>query len=938
MNKNKLIYAVLVLLFLSIAVFSYRAYQEVLKYAGLANRHNSVLSAFLNLSRDVNNAAVLDPRLVEISRGEDKAKMFYTDSLAIFQQLDVLQTIVRDTENMRTAGILIPLVRREFAWIYSSNVPDSIRLRKSAVHLANYRSIDSLISSGTSRTKLLIELRKTQFNTEIKKLSRWVLFFLAGSGMLLLFTTFRLLRQKKQRLLKEKELANVFHRITDSVVSVDNQWRYTFLNDAALSTHPLSLEQTLGLVMWDVHPAMHGTIFYDKFHEAMSSGKVQEVEGYYEPMDTWFSVKVYPSDDGLTIFYKNITGVKRAELQLSKSLKEVSDYKYALDESSIMAITDAAGLIEYVNDNFCKISGFSREELIGRDHSILSSGYHSKKFISAIWNTIATGKVWKGELKNKAKDGTVFWVDTSIVPFLNDAGKPYQYVAINSDITERKKIGEQQELSASIINSSDDAIISKTLDGIITSWNKGAEKIFKYKSSEIIGQNILKLVPPGFEEEEAVIVGRIRGGSIIDHYETKRLCKDGQLIDVSLTISPIKNQAGQISGASKICRNITLQKDAERKLVQSEKIYKTIASSIPGSVICLLDTNFNYQLIEGDMMEKLGFSKEQLLGKNIYQSLPAYIADPLAGHFQKVLEGQTVTVESSRQGYDVISRYIPLKNEQDAVNAIMTVTIDVTPLKAAHRNISELNHVLEKRIEERTVELKKSNEELEAFSYSVSHDLRAPLRAVYGYANILEEDYQDKLDEEGKRLLHEVQGNARKMGMLIDDLLSFSRLGRKKVEKSWIDMNVLVADVVQDILQHSGFKAAINLADLLPVKGDRGLMQQVMFNLLSNAFKYSSKREKSVISVMSRVEKNNIVYSVTDNGAGFDMKYVHKLFGVFQRLHSEEDFTGTGVGLAIVKRIIQKHRGEVWAESEEGVRTTFYFSLPQYPPLKSSTP
>jgi light-regulated signal transduction histidine kinase (bacteriophytochrome) len=228
---------------------------------------------------------------------------------------------------------------------------------------------------------------------------------------------------------------------------------------------------------------------------------------------------------------------------------------------------------------------------------------------------------------------------------------------------------------------------------------------------------------------------------------------------------------------------------------------------------------------------------------------------------------------------------------------------------------------LEKRVKERT-------EDLESFSYSVSHDLRTPLRAINGYANILEEDYSAVLDAEGKRLLGEVRGNARKMGILIDDLLTFSRLGRKKIAKSSVDISKLLETILSEINQSTTHHAEIKFGKLLPASADYNLLKQVFTNLLSNAIKYSSKKEKPLIEIKSVRKNGSLIYSVSDNGVGFDMQYVNKLFEVFQRLHSNEEFSGTGVGLAIVHRIIHKHDGKVWAEGKEGQGATFFFGLP----------
>jgi PAS domain S-box-containing protein len=374
--------------------------------------------------------------------------------------------------------------------------------------------------------------------------------------------------------------------------------------------------------------------------------------------------------------------------------------------------------------------------------------------------------------------------------------------------------------------------------------------------------------------------------------------------------------------------DVTELKKAEQKIIASEKIYKTIASSIPDSVICILDKEYRYLLIEGDMLEKLGYSKTNLLGCKAKDALSPQTFAEVENDFIKAFNGEIVSRENTRLGYDTITRFIPLKDECNEVYSIMTVSIDITRLKAAQRSINELNHNLEDKIIERTEELKKSNEELEAFSYSVSHDLRAPLRAISGYAGMLEEDYNSILDNEGKRQLGEIKNNAKRMGMLIDDLLNFSRLGRKEVEKSLVDMNNLARFAIDEVGLANNNQVKFNIEKLPPVMADYTLMQNVMINLISNAVKYSSKNNSPVVAINAQTGNNQITYCVSDNGVGFDMEYVHKLFGVFQRLHGNDEFPGTGVGLAIVQRIIQKHKGSVWAEGKIGEGASFYFALP----------
>ena len=222
------------------------------------------------------------------------------------------------------------------------------------------------------------------------------------------------------------------------------------------------------------------------------------------------------------------------------------------------------------------------------------------------------------------------------------------------------------------------------------------------------------------------------------------------------------------------------------------------------------------------------------------------------------------------------------------------------------------------------------DQELEAFSYSISHDLRAPLRSIDGYSRILEEDYGDRLDEEGKRVLKVVMNNAKRMGKLIDDLLDFGRLGRKALQKSNVNMTNMVETAVQDLqAREPARRIHVTVKALMPASADPDMLRQVWHNLLDNAFKFTGRKENATIVVRSyRVEQNEVCYEVKDNGVGFDMQYGAKLFGVFQRLHKMQDFSGTGVGLAIVKRIINRHGGRVWAESTLNDGATFYFTLP----------
>ena len=269
----------------------------------------------------------------------------------------------------------------------------------------------------------------------------------------------------------------------------------------------------------------------------------------------------------------------------------------------------------------------------------------------------------------------------------------------------------------------------------------------------------------------------------------------------------------------------------------------------------------------------------------------------------------------------------PLIENNKTVKLIGNV-LDIAERKQAEEKLAKYRKHLELLVEERTIELQNTNKELEAFAYSVSHDLRGPLRAISGFTRILMEDYVEKLDDEGKRLGGIIQKNTRKMAQLIDDLLTFSRMGRVAMKFSKINMKEMVTAIYHEATDEEARKRiTFTVADLPKAGGDTTMMRQVWMNLISNAVKFSSNREQAVISVSCQEKENQLIYCIKDNGSGFNMKYKDKLFGVFQRLHSEKEFEGTGVGLALIQRIIYRHGGKVWAESEVDHGAAFYFSL-----------
>jgi hypothetical protein len=451
--------------------------------------------------------------------------------------------------------------------------------------------------------------------------------------------------------------------------------------------------------------------------------------------------------------------------------------------------------------------GWAADEAEGRvAHDLLQTKFAQP--LATIEAELASKGDWEGELRHTTRYGAEVTVDGRWSLQRNEQREPTAILEINRDITDRKQAEQMRERLAAIVDSSDDAIISKTLEGIIVAWNRGAEKIFGYSAADILGKPMLTLLPADRVTEEATILARIGRGESVEHFETVRVRKDGTRIDVSVTISPIRDDTGKIIGASKVAR-------------------------------------------------------------------------------------------------------------------------DITQKKADELEIRKLNNELEQRISERTAQLKDANQELEAFSYSVSHDLRAPLRHIGGFSRILIEDFGSAMDVEARDHLQHIEDAVIRMGLLVDGLLSLATLGRQSLKLRLTALNAIV-DQVLLVLQTEceGRRVEWRIAPLPMLECDPILIGQVLQNLLGNALKYTRGRAIATVEVDSLQEPGKpVVIFVRDNGAGFNMQYAEKLFGVFQRLHTEHEFEGTGVGLATVRRIVEKHGGSVWAEAELDRGATFFFTV-----------
>lgn len=488
-----------------------------------------------------------------------------------------------------------------------------------------------------------------------------------------------------------------------------------------------------------------------------------------------------------------------------------------------------------------------------------------------------------------------------------------------------------------ILNSMEEGIYVIDLNGISAFVNKSAAKMLGFEVNELLNIQMHKILHykkadgSAYEIEECPIYKSLTEGKELIVKDDIFWRKDGTSFHVKYTSTPIIYN-GKILGAVVVFSDITEFINLENKLREELKVSKTLIDCLPG-VFYLYDNKFNFLMWNKRFEEVTGYSTEEISKMTPLDFFPDDHKKLIAEKIGSVLtlgynevEADFLTKSGKRIPYFFNGQKIELEGQE----CLIGVGIDLTELNKAKEEIKKLNKELEQKIIDRTAKLIELNKELESFSYSVSHDLKAPLRHISGFIELLNTKYSHTMDEKAKRYLNIIHESASRMSLLIDDLLSFSRISRSTASKSRVNTNELVKSVLylfDEEIKKRNIK--IIVFDLPEVYADPPLIKQVWINLISNAVKYTNKVEKPTIEIGSSMDENYVTYYVKDNGAGFDMEYYDKLFGVFQRLHGSDQFEGTGIGLATVKKIIDKQNGKVWAEGKVNEGSTFYFSLPR---------
>jgi len=721
----------------------------------------------------------------------------------------------------------------------------------------------------------------------------------------------------------ESNLKTIFENTSEGFILVDRNGIIKTFNKTASQTIFLNAERKikLGNSIHDFIPALRKD--HNNALSKVLKGKTVQFDYAFEKINgitKWFSITINPAYDnrdqieGFCITSSDITERKKDE-------KEISNYKYALNQSSIVAITDQKGIIKYVNENFCDISKYSTQELIGQDHRIISSGYHPKSYIKDLWTTIANGEIWRGELKNKTKDGTIYWVDTTIVPFLDEKGKPHQYMAIRSDVTERKKVEFQLNKSEhkyrQIVETAQEGIWQLDENNSIIFVNKKICELLEYPEVEILGKKPDYFMDANGKEKNLKALERRKKG-ISENYEIGFITKTGNHILTSISANPILDNSGNYKGILGMVSDITQKKKTEVLLEKSNRL------ALMGSW-------------EIDVAKGTVFWSEII--KEIREAEPDFSPDISTGvgHFIEGSDRETI----SQRLQQCIDKGIPWDEELQLAtfkgNLKWVRTIgqgeffqgkcikvygslqDITERKKAERERTEMISDIIQR-----------NSNLEKFSYIVSHNLRAPTANIIGFVEILQNETINRLEQ--KELYHGLSKSATALDDIIKDMNKILRLKSKESEeKEIIIFSQLVNDIkmsITSLIQKQRVSIEANFTDVDQIYSVKSYMHSIFNNLIRNSIKYGQPDQPPLIQIKSTKENGKIIITFKDNGLGIDLNTQgSKVFGLYKRFHTH--VKGKGMGLFMVKEQVESLGGKITIASElnKGTEFTIIFQI-----------
>ncbi len=725
-----------------------------------------------------------------------------------------------------------------------------------------------------------------------------------------------------------KTLEDTFLRITDGFMALDKNWCYTYANKQIGELTRLDPAWLIGKNVWDIFPDAVGSATYEIFQRAMEEQHYMWNEDYFEQLDLWQENHVYPSPDGISVYIRDISEKKRKEKELQESNQRYQ-YVSKATSDSIWDWDLIKGTL-YWGEGFQKIFGYSPVDL-SPDIKSWTEHFHPEdadRVIKSIYDTIeGTANNWEENYRYRKANGLYADVEDRGFVIRNEKGRAIRMVGAMQDISRRKEEEHQRKLLESVVTNTKDAIIitdAAPLDGNgprIIYVNDSFTKMTGYPAAEVIGKTPRILQGPASDRSALERLGKALRKWESCEITTINYKKDGTPFWVTFSVSPVANDKGFFTHWVAVERDVTAWKLAEQATLSAFNEKNTILESIDDGFYAV-DHNWVITYWNKQVEKMQGKTKEEVLGKNLWDIYP--YKDIVYNKFHKAVEENTAQHFEKRSSR--VSAWYELSAYPSA-DGLSVYCKDVTNRKLAEIQVNQLNEELQ----EYAKKLATSNKELEQFAFVASHDLQEPLRMITGFLTQLENKYNQVLDEKGKQYIYFAVDGAKRMRQIILDLLEFSRIGRTEAKVEEVNLNELLKELLPLYRKEIQETAAeINIGELPTVRISISAVRQVFQNLISNSLKYHRAGVAPEIRISFKDTGASFQIMIADNGIGIDQQYFEKIFILFQRLHSKTTYSGTGMGLATVKKIIDNMGEKIWLTSEEGRGTTFYFTISKH--------